>query len=131
MNAPKNDTLRDLIAKQSQPEVSGDFVARTVAAAQNIQQDPVDSTDVRNPWLKVLSLAAAAAVVFALTLNTMNTPPETETSVAISISDAEDVDLAVLVAAAPLPEDRQDMQLMLVLNPDANITDEDLLAFAL
>lgn len=129
MNTPNNDTLRDLIAKQPNPEVSKDFVARTVAAARGVEQDPAASKIVRGPWLKIASLAAAAAVVLAISLDALNPTPGTEVSVAIA--DTEDVDLAVLVADAQLPEDRQDMQLMLVLDDNAEISDDDLLAFAL
>ncbi len=129
MSTPNNDSLRDLIAKQPKPEISRDFVARTVAAARGIEQEPAESNVVRGPWLKIVSLAAAAAVVLAISLDALNTAPETETPVAIA--DTEDIDLAVLVADAQLPEDRKDMQLMRLLDDDAEISDDDLLAFAL
>jgi len=129
MKTPENDTLRDLIAKQPMPQVSKDFVERTVAAAQLVEQDSADSKIVRGPWLKIASLAAAAAVVIAVSLNALNPASESEPSIAID--DTEDVDLAVLVADVQLPEDRQDLQLMLVLDENTEITDEDLLAFAL
>lgn len=129
MSSPNNDTLRDLIAHQPKPEISKDFVARTVAAARAIEQEPAENKVVREPWLKIASLAAAAAMVLAISLDALKPAPEIETP--ITIADTQDIDLAVLVADAQLPEDRLDMQLMLVLDEDADISDEDLLAFAL
>ena len=129
MNTPKDDNLRDLIAKQPAPEISKDFVARTVTAARGVDQDPAPDNVTRGPWLKIASLAAAAAVVLAVSLDALLDTPESAQPIAIE--EAEEIDLAILVADAELPEERKDMQLMLVLQDDAEISDEDLLAFAL
>lgn len=133
MKTTKNDKLRDLIANQPGPEVSDDFVARTLAAARKIEQDPAEDQPVRGPWLKIVSLAAAAVILVAISLDALNPAPDagSETNNAVAIEETEDIELAVLVANAQLPEERKDVQLMLILDDTEDISDEDLLAFAL